>query len=208
MQDQSFKSFNSMSKSNDEQNNSLMTNTINPNIAKLSFRVKYETKYGQSLYIIGSIEELGEWDPSKAVPMATSKDIYPTWKITKEFTCPIGMEISYKYIVKEGSNIYWEELNKDRLIVIQSTGNLIIFDEKSNNISKIKTMAYYPMNNNNTNLSNTTNILQNMLSNLSFNTGNNGVINYNNNFLTSNLYLASYQSLSSYQNKSIDFSNR
>ena len=207
MQDQSFKSFNSMSKSNDEQNNSLMTNTINPNIAKLSFRVKYETKYGQSLYIIGSIEELGEWDPSKAVPMATSKDIYPTWKITKEFTCPIGMEISYKYIVKEGSNIYWEELNKDRRIVIQSPGNLIIFDEKSNNISKIKTMAYYPMNNNNPNLSNTTNILQNMLSNLSFNTGNNGVINYNNNFLTSNLYLASYQSLSSYQNKSIDFSN-
>ena len=209
MQEQSFKSFNSMSKSNDDQNNSLMTNTINPNIAKLSFRVKYETKYGQSLYIIGSIEELGEWDPSKAVPMATSKDIYPTWKITKEFTCPIGMEISYKYLVKEGANIYWEELknNKDRRIVIQSPGNLIIFDEKSSNISKIKTMAYYPMNNNNPNLSNTTNILQNMLSSLSFNTGNNGVINYNNNFLSSNLFLTSYQSLSSYQNKSIDFSN-
>ena len=57
--------------------------------------------------------------------MATSKDIYPTWKITKEFTCPIGMEISYKYIVKEGSNIYWEELNKDRRVVIQNPGNLI-----------------------------------------------------------------------------------
>ena len=206
----SFKSFNSISKSNDEQNSSLMTNTINPNIAKLSFRVKFETKYGQSLYIIGSIEELGEWDPSKAVPMATSKDIYPTWKITKEFTCPLGMEIFYKYLVKEGNNIYWEELNnnknQNRRIVIQSPGNLIIFDEKSNNISKIKTMGYYPINSNTGNASNTTNILQNMLSNLSFNTGN-GIANYNNNFLSSNLNMASYQSLSSFQNKSIDFSN-
>ena len=209
MQEQSMKSFDSMGRSNDDQNSSLMTNTINPNIAKLSFRVKYETKYGQSLYIIGSIEELGEWDVSKAVPMATSKDIYPTWKITKEFTCPLGMEILYKYLVKEGNNIYWEELNnnKNRHIVIQSPGNLIIFDEKSNNTSKVKTLSYYPMNSNNANLSNTTNILQNMLSNLSFNTGNNGAINYNNNLLSSNLYMTSNQSLSSYQNKSIDFSN-
>ena len=208
----SFKSFNSISKSNDD-NSSIMTNTINPNIAKLSFRVKFETKYGQSLYIIGSIEELGEWDPSKAVPMATSKDIYPTWKITKEFTCPLGMEIFYKYLVKEGNNIYWEELNnnknQNRRIVIQSPGNLIIFDEKSNNISKIKTMAYYPVNSNAGNASNTTNKINHMLSNLSFNTGN-GIVNYNNNnnnnLLSSNLYMASYQSLSSYQSKSIDFS--
>ena len=91
--EQSYKSFNSISKSIDDQNSSLMTNTINPNIAKLSFRVKYETKYGQLLYIIGSIEELGQWDPAKAVPMVTTKDIYPTWKITKEFTCPLGIEI-------------------------------------------------------------------------------------------------------------------
>ena len=206
-EDQSFKSFNSISKSNDDQNSSLMTNTINPNIAKLSFRVKFETKYGQSLFIIGSIEELGEWDPSKAIPMATSKDIYPTWKITKEFTCPIGMEISYKYIVKEGNNIYWEEINNDkkinRRIVIQSPGNLIIFDEKSNNISKIKTVGYIPMNSGTGNLSNTTNLLQNLLSNLSFTTQ---PKNYNNNFLSSNLYMASYQSLSSFQKDSIDFS--
>ena len=42
-------------------------NTINPNSASLSFRVKFETTYGQSVYIIGSIEELGQWDTSKAV---------------------------------------------------------------------------------------------------------------------------------------------
>ena len=218
----SLKSFESISKSNDEQNSSIMTNTMNPNIAKLSFRVKYETKYGQTLYIIGNIEELGEWDPSKAIPMATSKDIYPTWKITKEFSCPLGMEIFYKYLVKEGNNIYWEELssgkNQNRHIVIQSPGNLIIFDEKSNNISKIKTMTYNPNSNNTANVSHTTtNILVNILSNLSLNNNVNGNINFNNNnngnninnnnnnFLSSNMYIASFQSLSSFQKES-DFS--
>ena len=205
--EQSCNSFNSICKSNDDHSSSIMTNTINPNIAKLSFRVKFETKYGQSLYIIGNIEELGEWEPSKAIPMTTSKDIYPTWKITKEFTCPLGMEIYYKYLVKEGNNIYWEELNnnkgQNRHIVIQSPGNLIIFDEKSNNISKIKTVGYIPMNSGTANLSNTTNLINNMLSNLTFETGGQ-IINHNNNFLSSNFY--SYQSLSSLQKDSIDFS--
>lgn len=204
--DQSSNSFNSISKSIDEQSSSIIASTINPNIAKLSFRVKFETKYGQSLFIIGNIEELGMWEPSKAIPMTTSKDIYPTWKITKEFTCPIGMEISYKYLVKDGNNIYWEELNNNknmnRHITIQSPGNLIIFDEQSNNISKVKTVGASM--NGGTNLSNTTNILNNMLSNLTFETGGAPFINYNNNFLSSNFY--SNQSLSSLQKDSIEFS--
>ena len=203
--DQSCNSFNSISKSIDEQSSSIIASTINPNIAKLSFRVKFETKYGQSVFIIGYIEELGMWEPSKAIPMTTSKDIYPTWKITKEFTCPIGMEISYKYLVKDGNNIYWEELNNNknmnRHITIQSPGNLIIFDEQSNNISKVKTVGVSM--NGGTNLSNTTNILNNMLSNLTFETGA-PLINYNNNFLSSNFY--SNQSLSSLQKDSIEFS--
>ena len=46
--------------------------------------------------------------------MATSHEIYPIWKITKKVICPIGMEIYYKYLVKEGNNIYWEELNNSK----------------------------------------------------------------------------------------------
>ena len=77
----SFISFNSISKFNEDYNSSITINTlnpINPNIASLSFRVKYETKFGQLLYIIGNIEELGQWDTSKAIPMYTNNDIYPT----------------------------------------------------------------------------------------------------------------------------------
>ena len=45
------KSFDSMGRSNDDQNSSLMTNTINPNIAKLSFRVNMKLNM-VNLYIL------------------------------------------------------------------------------------------------------------------------------------------------------------
>ena len=194
-------SFNSISKYNEDYNSSITMNTINPNIANLSFRVKFETKFGQAVYIIGNIEELGQWDTSKAIPMFTNNDIYPTWKIKTDFICPLGMEIYYKYLVKDGNKIIWEDLgqNINRHIIVQSPGNLIIFDEKSNNISKIKTSGFNQISSGNINLSNTDyNLFQNLISETSFKQ--NVFINNNNNILSSGLF--SNQSLSSYQKQS------
>ena len=200
----SFISFNSISKFNEDYNSTITINSLNPNIANLSFRVKYETKYGQSLYIIGNIEELGQWDTSKAIPMYTNNDIYPTWEIKKELICPLGMEIYYKYLVKDGNKIIWEDLgqNTNRHIIVQSPGNIIIFDEKSNNISKIKTSGFNQITNGNANLSNTDyNLIQDLISANSFrqNFFISNSIN-NNNILSSGLF--SNQSLSSYQKQS------
>ena len=195
-------SFNSISKYNEDYNSSITMNTINPNIANLSFRVKFETKFGQAVYIIGNIEELGQWDTSKAIPMFTNNDIYPTWKIKTDFICPLGMEIYYKYLVKDGNKIIWEDLgqNINRHIIVQSPGNLIIFDEKSNNISKIKTSGFNQITSGNINLSNTDyNLFQNLISETSFKQ-NVFINNNNNNILSSGLF--SNQSLSSYQKQS------
>ena len=192
-------SFNSISKYKEDYNSSITMNTINQNIANLSFRVKFETKFGQAVFIIGNIEELGQWDTSKAVPMYTNNDIYPTWEIKKDFMCPLGMEIYYKYYVKDGNKIFWEDLgqNINRHIIVQSPGNLIIFDEKSNNISKIKTSGFNQIIGGNINLSNTDyNLFQNLIAETSFKQ-NVFINNNNNNILSSGLF--SNQSLSSYQ---------
>ena len=204
----SFPSFNSISKFsklNEDYNSSITMNTINPNVATLSFRVKYETKYGDSIYIIGNIEELGQWDISKAIPMKTNKELYPTWVIKKEFKCPLGLEIDYKYLLKSGGKYYWEDLGSagNRHIVVQSPGNLIIFDEQSNIISKIKTSGFIQMGSGN--LSNTDYyLIQNLINETSpkQNTflNNNEKNNNNNNMLSSLLY--SNQSLSSFQKES------
>ncbi len=68
------------------------------------------TTYGQNVYLVGSISQLGSWDTNKALgPMdATS---YPTWKIFDVYLPP-STSIQYKFIKKDGSgNVTWESGN-------------------------------------------------------------------------------------------------
>ena len=84
--------------------------------------------------------------------METTKEVYPLWTITNTFVCPVGMEIFYKYIVKKTNpttnevEILWEELPNNALnrhIVITSSGNFDIYDEKS----KLSQYVTYDINN-------------------------------------------------------------
>ena len=125
-------------------NSSSINTNLNPNLSQVSFRVKFETNFGQAVYIIGNIEELGSWEPSKAVALSTNKDKYPWWKSTGDLVCPVGMEIYYKYLVKEGNNYHWEVVSRsssqNRHIVITSPGKFIIYDEKGSLYSQIKSI--------------------------------------------------------------------
>ena len=38
---------------------------------KTSFKIDYQTLWGQVLFITGSAIEFGEWDPNHALPMKT-----------------------------------------------------------------------------------------------------------------------------------------
>ena len=117
---------------------------LNPNLSQVSFRVKYETEYGQSVFIVGNIEELGSWDPSKAIPLTTTPENYPIWKSTTDLICPVGMEIDYKYLVKQNQNYHWEVIagskSQNRHIIINTPGNFIICDEKGSIISQVKSI--------------------------------------------------------------------
>lgn len=70
-----------------------------------------ETSYGQSVYIVGNVEELGSWDTSKAIgPFfnnTSSIATYPTWFY--DISVPSGKTIEYKYIKKDSAgNVTWE----------------------------------------------------------------------------------------------------
>ena len=109
-----------------EELDSLSDNQFNPNYGTIIFKVKYETYLGQEVRLVGNIEELGSWDPSKALLLYTNKEKYPIWKSTTDIVCPVGMEIYYKYLVKEGNNYHWEVVSRsssqNRHIVITSPG--------------------------------------------------------------------------------------
>lgn len=115
----------------------MLSNTnlmLNPNHATIYFKCKYRTKFGQTVRVVGNIEELGCWDPSKSMLMTTNPDIYPVWETNLEIPGPVGMEIYYKYVIyEEQINSYlWEELEKDqnRTFTIPNSGVFILNDEE------------------------------------------------------------------------------
>jgi glycosidase len=70
-----------------------------------------ETTYGQSVYIVGNVAELGNWDTNKAVGpffnSTASVASYPTWFY--DISVPAGTAIEYKYIKKDSAgNVVWE----------------------------------------------------------------------------------------------------
>jgi len=108
---------------------------LNPNHATIIFKCKYTTDFGQSLRIVGNIEELGSWEPSKSLIMTTNESNYPIWESTQEITGPVGMEIYYKYVIydKNKNTYIWENLkdNSNRKHTITSSGIFVVNDEKS-----------------------------------------------------------------------------
>jgi len=102
-------------------------------IASVTFKCKYKTNFGSSLYVIGNLKLLGHWDPNNAIPLTTTEDTYPLWTLKNAFSCPVGTEIIYKYITKESNGeIKWEFLpnNMNRKKIISKPGEFIIDDEE------------------------------------------------------------------------------
>ncbi|KAI0200593.1 family 15 glycosyl hydrolase [Astrocystis sublimbata] len=75
----------------------------------ITFTVKKETQFGQTVKIVGNNAKLGNWDTSKGVALSASKytNSNPVWSGAVEM--PVGEKVQYKYIVtnKDGS-VVWE----------------------------------------------------------------------------------------------------
>jgi hypothetical protein len=115
---------------------------LNPNHATLIFKCNFKTVYGQTLRIVGNIEELGSWEPSKSLIMTTDETKYPIWESTQEITGPIGMEIYYKYVIydKNTNQYIWENLNDNinRKHKINNSGIFVINDKIKDTTSIIQ----------------------------------------------------------------------
>lgn len=69
------------------------------------------TDYGTNVYLVGSVPELGNWNPSKAIGSffnsTASIASYPTWFY--DVSVPAGTTIEYKFVKIDGSgNVTWE----------------------------------------------------------------------------------------------------
>ncbi|MER6173778.1 carbohydrate-binding module family 20 domain-containing protein [Streptosporangium sp. NPDC001681] len=81
------------------------TPTVNPGKVATSFNANVTTSYGQNVFVVGDIAELGSWNPANAVALSSAD--YPVWKVTANL--PANTAVSYKYIKKNpDGSVTWE----------------------------------------------------------------------------------------------------
>ncbi len=65
--------------------------------------------WGQRIFFVGSVRELGSWNPAAAVPMTwiSGSGTRGNWRVTVNL--PASRAIEYKYIKKDGAGaVIWE----------------------------------------------------------------------------------------------------
>lgn len=89
----------------------------------LAYVVKAETKFGQTIKVVGSKEELGNWNVQRAPSLSTDATEYPKWSGT--LPCTVG-ELEFKFVkVAENGDAEWED-GKNRSIKISEDGDIVI----------------------------------------------------------------------------------
>jgi len=56
----------------------------------IHFRVKYFTEFEETVKVLGNIDALGNWDPSKGLELTTTPHNYPFWMNETPIEVPSG----------------------------------------------------------------------------------------------------------------------
>ncbi len=84
------------------------------------FHVNAQTNLGENVYVVGNIDELGNWDPSKAY-MPFHNPNYPEWFLP--VSVPANKTLEFKFIKKDANgNVIWEG-GTNRVLASPSSGS-------------------------------------------------------------------------------------
>ncbi|KAH8103292.1 glycoside hydrolase [Cristinia sonorae] len=73
--------------------------------ARLNFAETATTTFGENIFLVGSIPQLGSWNTDLAIPLSSAT--YPVWTVSVEI--PPNTSFQYKFIRKEqDGSIVWE----------------------------------------------------------------------------------------------------
>ncbi|MDX3774605.1 alpha-amylase family glycosyl hydrolase [Chromatiaceae bacterium AAb-1] len=76
---------------------------------QMIFHVEANTSPGQQVYVVGSIPELGSWDPDKALDAFHNPNPAEWWKWFLSVSVPKNTTFEFKYIMKDSlGNVVWE----------------------------------------------------------------------------------------------------
>jgi hypothetical protein len=69
------------------------------------FKVSASTVPGENVHVVGSLPELGSWDPAQSTEVMMNPN-YPQWFLP--VTVPRNTTFQFKFIKKNGSSVIWE----------------------------------------------------------------------------------------------------
>ncbi len=74
---------------------------------KTQFRLRYDSRWGEELFLTGNATELGLWNPNKAVKMEYEGP--GIWSVSVETHGRASQQTEYKYFIRENNQIRWED---------------------------------------------------------------------------------------------------
>ncbi|KAK3353146.1 family 15 glycosyl hydrolase [Lasiosphaeria hispida] len=104
-----------------------------PCTTTVRFEVNATTYYGENVYVVGNITDLGDWDPENAQTMRSDRytEEWPLWHAEVPLDVgPDGAIVAYKYIRQQdcGQAWVWEERN--RTVVVPGCGGEGVIGEE------------------------------------------------------------------------------
>lgn len=95
----------------------------------IRFKVNATTNYGENVYLVGSVSELGNWSTEFAIgPFYNNTETiatYPTWFF--DVSVPANSTIEYKFIKIDGTgNIVWEGGMNHTILTGSSTDEVFV----------------------------------------------------------------------------------
>jgi len=98
--------------------------TQTPEAGQASFTANVTTVWGQNVYVVGNLPELGSWKPASGVKMSAAS--YPDW--TAKVGLPAGTSFEYKYVkIDENGTVTWES-GGNRTATVGADGSVALHD--------------------------------------------------------------------------------
>src|SRR5437899_3928667 len=86
---------------------------------KLTFRLRFYTHFGQSLFLSGNHELLGNNDPKRAVPLRYVSEKF--WEVSLDFPDAVPeARVTYNYIVRNLDGSFICDWGRDRALDLAS----------------------------------------------------------------------------------------
>lgn len=110
----------------------------------LVFGITANTQVGESILIVGEAEELGKWNPDKAVQLCTDHKSYPVWSSANPvWICPKPgrKRLEYKYLRDRrelGQGYVWEDDIPNRCLTLPPGGVWVLTDRLWNCPGELK----------------------------------------------------------------------